>query len=182
MPLRVTIPAGELFDEDTQSFINTKEQTLQLEHSLVSLQKWESKWHKPFFNNVKKTREETIDYIKAMTLTQNVDPNVYIFITNKIMDEINEYIENPMTATTFSEEHKGKGIRGETPTTELIYHWMIELNIPFECKKWHLNQLMTLIKVRNIKLQPPKKRSRRDILSRNAALNAARKKQYNTNG
>lgn len=181
MSLRVHINGGELFDESTQTFIVAKAQTLQLEHSLVSLQKWESKWNKPFLGKESKTYEETIDYIKCMTLTQNVDPNIYRFVSNEVMTEINNYIDSPMTATTVTEEQKGKG-RGEIVTAEIIYHWMIELNIPFECKKWHLNQLLMLIKVRNIKLQPPKKRSKRDIMSRNAALNAARRKQLNTSG
>ena len=179
--LQITIPAVELWDERKQEFITTKEQTLQLEHSLVSLSKWESKWCKPFLNKQKKTFEETLDYIKCMTLTQNVDPEVYNYLTNENIKEINEYIGAPMTATYFSDEKTSKTNR-EQVTAELIYYWMIALNIPFECQKWHLNRLLTLIKVCSIKNQPPKKRSKKDIMSRNAALNAARRKQLNTKG
>ena len=179
--LQITIPAVELWDERKQEFITTKEQTLQLEHSLVSLSKWESKWCKPFLNKQEKTFEETLDYIKCMTLTQNVDPEVYNYLTNENIKEINEYIEAPMTATYFSDEKTSKTSR-EQVTAELIYYWMIALNIPFECQKWHLNRLLTLIKVCSIKNQPPKKRSKKDIMSRNAALNAARRKQLNTKG
>jgi oligoribonuclease NrnB/cAMP/cGMP phosphodiesterase (DHH superfamily) len=179
--LRITIPAVEQWDEAKQEFIYTKEQTLSLEHSLVSLSKWESKWCKAFLTKDEKTFEETLDYIKCMTLTQNVDPEVYNYLTNGNIKEINEYIEAPMTATYFSDEKTSK-ISREQVTAELIYYWMIALNIPFECQKWHLNRLLTLIKVCNIKNQPPKKRSKKDIMSRNAALNAARRKQLNTKG
>lgn len=179
--LQITIPAVELWDERKQEFVTTKEQTLQLEHSLVSLSKWESKWCKAFLTKQEKTFEETLDYIKCMTITQNVDPEVYNRLTNENIEEINKYIEAPMTATYFSDDKTAKSSR-EQITAELIYYWMIALNIPFECQKWHLNRLLTLIKVCNIKNQPPKKRSRKEIMSRNAALNAARRKQLNTRG
>lgn len=179
--LRITIPAVEQWDEEKQEFISTKEQTLSLEHSLVSLSKWESKWCKAFLTKQEKTFEETLDYIKFMTLTQNVDPEVYKYLTNGNIDEINRYIEAPMTATYFSEDKNGKTSR-EQITAEIIYYWMISLNIPFECQKWHLNRLLTLIKVCNIKNTPPKKRNKKEIMRRNAALNAARRKRLNTKG
>jgi hypothetical protein len=179
--LQITIPAVEQWDERKQEFVITKEQTLQLEHSLVSLSKWESKWCKPFLTKQEKTFEETLDYIKCMTITQNVNPEVYNYLTNKNIEEINNYINAPMTATYFSDDKIAKTSR-EQITAELIYYWMIALNIPFECQKWHLNRLLTLIKVCNIKNQPPKKRNRKEIMSRNTALNAARKKQLNTKG
>lgn len=179
--LHITIPAAEQFDEDKQEFIVTKEQTLCLEHSLVSLSKWESKWGKPFLSKEIKTFEETADYVRCMTITQNVDPNVYNFMTNGNIEEVNKYIAAPMTATWFAEDKGGKSNR-ETITSELIYYWMISLNIPFECQKWHLNRLLTLVRVCNTKNQPPKKMSQRDVMSRNAALNAARRKQLNSRG
>lgn len=179
--LKITIPSAELWDEDKEEFVYTKEQTLQLEHSLVSLSKWESKWCKAFLSKHEKTFEETVDYVKCMTLTQNVNSDVYQYLTNKNIAEINRYIEAPMTATYFSDDKIGKTSR-EQITSELIYYWMVALNIPFECQKWHLNRLLALVKVCNIKNQPPKKRSRKEILSRNAALNAARRKQLNTRG
>ena len=179
--LQITIPGIELWDESREIFTQTKEQTLQLEHSLVSLSKWESKWGKAFLSKQEKTYEETIDYIKCMTITQNVDPNVYNHLSKSIIDKITEYIEAPVTATYFSKEQSSGNSR-EQVTSELIYYWMIALNIPFECQKWHLNRLLTLIRVCNIKNQPPKKMSKRAIMSRNAALNAARRKQLNTRG
>lgn len=179
--LHITIPAVEQWDEVKQEFVYTKDQMLSLEHSLVSLSKWESKWCKAFLTKQEKTFEETLDYIKFMTITQNVDPKVYNYLTNENIDEVNRYIEAPMTATYFSEDKTSK-ISLEQVTAELIYYWMISLNIPFECQKWHLNRLLTLIKVCNIKNTPPKKRSRKDIMSSNAALNAARRKQLNTRG
>ena len=179
--LQITIPAVEQWDESAQEFVYSKAQTIQLEHSLISLSKWESKWHKPFLSKTEKTTEETIDYIRCMTLTQNVKPEVYSNLSVENILQVNEYIENPMTATTFVENRDGKRSR-EIITAELIYYWMISLNVPVEFEKWHLNRLLTLIRVCNIKNQPPKKRSRREIMSQNASLNAARKQQLNTNG
>ena len=179
--LQIVIPAIALWDEETQEFFQVKEQTLQLEHSLVSLSKWESKWNKAFLGKQSKSVEETLDYIKCMTLTKNVDPNIYKWISNENIQKINKYIDAPMTATTFMEDPSNKR-NNEIVTSELIYYWMVTLNIPFECQKWHLNRLLTLIRVCNVKNTPPKKRSRREIMSRNAALNAARKKKLNTKG
>ena len=179
--LQITIPETDLWDEASQTFISTKEQTLQLEHSLVSLSKWESKWNKSFLSSREKTYEETIDYIKCMTLTPNVKPEVYRGLTKSNIEQINKYIEAPMTATSFVEDKRGTGSRA-TITSELIYYWMIALNIPFECQKWHLNRLLTLIRVCEIKSQPPKKMSNREIMNRNSSLNSARKKQLNTRG
>ena len=181
MPLHITIPAGELYDEQANEFYSIKEQHLVLEHSLVSISKWESKWHKPFLSKEQKTVEETLDYIRCMTLTQNVDPKSYLNLDNKAISEINEYIENPMTATTFSDIHN-RGFSSETVTNELVYYWMIALNIPMECQKWHLNRLLTLIRVCSIKNTPPKKMNKSDYLHRRASLNAARRKAFNTRG
>ena len=169
------------WDEEKEEFVEGKKQILQLEHSLISLSKWESKWCKPFLSKETKTDEEALDYIKYMTLTQNVRPEVYEHLTLEHMNMINKYIEAPMTATTFSKDKNSKSSR-EIITAELIYYWMIALNIPFECQKWHLNRLLTLIRVCNIKNSPSKKMSKRDIMSRNAQLNAARRKQLNTKG
>ena len=179
--LQITIPQTELWDESKQEFVSLKEQTLQSEHSLVSLSKWESKWNKSFLSSREKTYEETIDYIKCMTLTPNVKPEVYRGLTKSNIEQINKYIEAPMTATSFVEDKRGTGSRA-TITSELIYYWMIALNIPFECQKWHLNRLLTLIRVCEIKSQPPKKMSNREIMNRNSSLNSARKKQLNTRG
>ena len=181
--LQITIPAVEVLDEETYEFRTiVEEQTLQLEHSLVSLSKWESKWNKSFLSHAgNASEEEMLDYIKCMTITQHVKPEVYNYLTTNNIKQINEYISAPMTATYFSEDNSKKSGR-EVVTAELIYYWMIALNIPFECQKWHLNRLLTLIRVCNVKNAPPKKRSRKDILSRNAQLNAARRKQLNTRG
>jgi hypothetical protein len=178
--LKVTIPATELYDEVSNEFIACEECTLQLEHSLVSLSKWESRWNKPFLSKEKKTIEQSLDYVKCMTLTEDVDDNVYNFIPDKVMNKISNYIEAEMTATKISDNNQST--KRETITAELIYYWMIALNIPIVWEERHLNRLLTLINVCNIKNSPPKKMSRNEIASRNAALNAARKKQLNTKG
>lgn len=177
--LKITVPAAELFD-GVGSFINTKEQTLQLEHSLVSLSKWEAKWHKPYLSKKPMSLEETIDYIRCMTLTQNVDPNVYRAITPAILKTVTEYIDAPMTATTFSNRKRGGGRK--IVTSEVLYYWMISYGIPFECQKWHLNRLLTLINVCNAEGSPPQKLSRAEVAAQYKALNDARRKQWNTRG
>lgn len=179
--LQITIPATEQFNEETNEFVTTKAQTLQLEHSLISLSKWESKWCKSFIDSKNKTNEETLDYVRCMTLTSNVKPEVYQCLTPQNIADINAYIDAPMTATVFN-DMGDKGGKKDVITSELIYYWMIANNIPFECEKWHLNRLITLIRVCNIKNTPPKKMSQRDIMSRNAALNAARRQQMNSRG
>lgn len=180
--LQITIPEEESWDYSKEEFVITRKAcTLQLEHSLVSLSKWESKWCKAFLSKNDKTAEEILDYIKCMTITQNIDPDVYNHLTEDNVKEIREYIDAPMTATVCSEDKQGKG-RHKVVTAELIYYWMIALNIPFECQKWHLNRLLTLVKVCNIESSPSKKRSKRDIMSQNAAINAARRKRLNSRG
>ena len=180
--LQLVVALGsELFDDEKQEFVTPDIKILQLEHSLISLSKWESKWCKPFFSKEEKTPEETIDYIKCMTITPNVKDEVYSYLTRDNVAEINKYIEAPMTATTFPDNKKGKGSK-EIITSELIYYWMITLNIPPEYQKWHLNRLLTLIQVCNVKNEPAKKMSNKEIMSRNRALNAARKKKLNTRG
>jgi hypothetical protein len=178
--LRIVIPPMELYNEVTNEFETSKEYTLQLEHSLVSLSKWESIWHKPLLSKDKRTREEDISYIKCMTITQNVEPKVYSLITNDIIKKVSDYIQEPMTATIIN--RRQDVVRREIITSEIIYWWMVALNIPFECQKWHLNRLLTLINVINIKNQPKKKSNSRESLSIRAARNAARRKQQNSKG
>lgn len=179
--LRITIPTIELWDEVHEEFIRTKEQTLQLEHSLVSISKWESRWQKAFLGKQKKTDEEMLDYIRCMTITQNVDPSVYYRLTNENIKQINEYVSSPMSATNVPHLESSKPSR-EVVTSELIYYWMVFYNIPFECEKWHLARLLKLIDVCNLKNAPSKKMSRSEIAKRNSKINAARRKQLKTKG
>ena len=182
--LSLTIEKTELFNPKDQTFINVNPQTIKLEHSLLSLSKWESKWNVPFLNKSSKSIEQIMDYIEDMTITQNVDPAVYFVIQNnaKLVEQIKNYIDAPMTATTFSNRAPKKPNR-ETITAELIYYWMIAYNIPFECQKWHLNKLLTLIHVCSIKADKnAPKMSRSEILSQNRALNEARRKALHSKG
>lgn len=182
MPKTITIPEQELFDNKTNTFYTIKKTTLKIEHSLVAIAKWESKWHVAFLDDkVEKTDEMIIDYVKCMTITQNVDPLVYYHIPQDVLKEINDYIGDPMTATTFNNINKGPGT-GEFVTNELVYYWMIASNIPLECEKWHFNRLMTLIRVCSEKNQPSKKMNRRDMYNQNRALNEARKRAMHTRG
>lgn len=179
--LKITIPGMDFYNEKTEEFVKTKARTIHLEHSLVSISKWESKWNKPFLKKELRTEEESLDYIKCMTVTPNIEDEIYLALTNDNVSDIERYISADMTATTIAKQ-KENGHNKETITSELIYYWMICHNIPFECQKWHLNRLLTLISICNIKNAPPKKRSKRDIMSRNKSLNEQRLKQLNHGG
>lgn len=179
--LSITIPETELYDEETEEFISVKETKLVLEYSLVAVSKWESKWKIPFLEDNEKTIEQMQDFVRCMTITQNINPNVYRVINVDILEDVVKYIGDPMTATTFSNlSHEPK--TGEKVTSEMIYYWMSALQIPFECQKWHLNRLLVLIRIANEKNQPPKKMSKGDILRQNKALNAQRRAKFKTRG
>lgn len=178
--LEITIPGIELYNENTNEFIYHDDETIQLEHSLVSISKWEANWCKPFLSGRDKTPEEILDYVKCMTVTEGVKDDIYARLSQDNFSAINEYIGKPMTATTFPAEQNKSG--REIITSEIIYYWMVSFNIPFECQYWHLNRLLTLIRVCNVKNTPAKKMSKNEVLNRNKALNEARKKQFNTKG
>lgn len=176
---KLEIPPMEFFNDVTQEFIETTGTTLELEHSLLSLSKWEAKWHKPFLSE-EKTTEEVIDYVKCMTLN-DVDPRVYNFITNDLYALINAYISDSHTATTISNLGHKPASR-EIVTSEVIYYWMTALNVPKACEEWHLNRLLTMIQVCNAKNSPPKKMSKQELLAQRRMLNAQRKQAAGTTG
>lgn len=181
--LKIVVPAGEIYDPATNEFINTKEQILQLEHSLITLSKWEAKWHIHFINNKKITTEQMLDYIRCMTMTPNVDPNVYLVLTKENLNEISDYINNPMTATTVHNHKKpGAAPSREITTSEVLYYQMIQFGIPFECEKWHLNRLLMLIKVCAAYSSPDKKMSKSAIAKQYSQLNNARRAAMHTKG
>lgn len=181
--LTLHIDAQDGFDNNTNEFIHIKETTLQLEHSLVSLKKWEQKYHVPFLDKkTEKTMEQWLFYVQCMTYTQNVDPNVFKYMSSENFKKVVEYIEDPMTATWFSDNKDGlSSWNKEVVTAEIIYYWMIELGIPIQFEKWHLNQLMTLIRVINIK-RDPKKMGKKEQAMQRSALNAKRKAKYHSKG
>lgn len=186
--LTIMIPDQELFDEVNEEFINVKACKLELEHSLISIRKWESKWHKPFLSPKgeisEKTLEEITDYIRCMTLTKNVDPKIYRFIPAEEVERIVAYIKDDMTATWFNDKTaiQPTGRYGEAITAEVIYYWMITLNIPVEFERWHLNQLLTLIKVINEKNKPKQKMDRMTDMQQRHALNQVRRAKLKSKG
>lgn len=184
MPLTITVPTVELYDPVQKRFISIKQKTLTFEHSLLSISKWEAKWHKPYMSKAPKTEEEMRDYIRCMCLEKDVDPNVFYALDKKSVQAIAEYIQDPMTGTTFKK--KDRKPSKEIVTNELVYYWMTELNIPFEpCQKWHFNHLMTLIEVASLKKQPAKKLSKKDqqdAIKRMAAENERRRAMFHTSG
>ena len=182
MSIKVYIPEKTLWDPVKEEFINIKEQTIVLEHSLLSVDKWESKWRKPFLTPDKKTPEEMTDYLRCMTITKDVNPYAYYAITSEEAKRIEAYIQDPMTATTFTDHREGKSNKREIITSEIIYWQMTQLQIPMEWERRHLNKLMTLIKVASIKSEPPKKMSPEAITRQNKALNAARRKRFHSRG
>lgn len=178
--LQITVTNGEFYNEETNEFVYVKPQKLMLEHSLLSVSKWEARWKKPFLDSTDKTSEELLDYIRCMTINQNVNPLVYECLTQSQVESIKNYISDPATATTIKDNSRGGN---RVVTSELIYYWMTAQNIPFECEKWHLNRLLTLIRVANIENNPKKKKmARKDIYNQNRALNAARRARHGTRG
>lgn len=180
--LTITVPEQELYNERTEEFLTIPSSTLTLEHSLVSISKWEAKWKKPFYDKNEKTPKEVTDYIRCMCITKNVQPNVFYYLGDENLKKIQEYIADPMTATTFSNHEKGSR-RQRIITSELIYYWMISDGIPLDCEKWHINRLLTLIHVFDAEANASKnKMSKKDIYSQNAALNAARRAKSKSRG
>lgn len=179
--LYITVAGAEMFDEARQEFITHGDVDLVLEHSLVSLSKWESIYEKPFLGEGEKTTEEVIGYIKSMTLTPEVPEEIFYRLSEENVTKINEYIDAKMTATWFNDAPGAPRAR-EVITSEVIYYWLIAFQIPFECETWHLNRLFTLIRVCNIKQAKPEKMSRAEIAARNRELNAQRRAQWGTKG
>lgn len=179
--LRLIVEGEEFYDEAENEFHSVGDVVLDLEHSLVSLSKWESKFQKPFLASGDKTTEEVFGYIRAMILTEDVDENIIFRLSQQNLDKINKYIESKESATSFGMMPETPG-KGETITSELIYYWLVAFNIPFECETWHLNRLFALIRICNIKNSKPKKMSRNEIAMRNRELNAQRRAQLGTSG
>lgn len=169
------------FIEETNEFVEVPEVRLKLEHSLVSLSKWEAKWEKPFLGTGDKTEEQTVDYVRMMILGESPAQEVFARLSNENYTEIQNYINAKMSATWFSDTVRKTPLL-EIITAELIYYWMISLGIPFECQEWHLNRLLTLVKVCIEKNAPPKQMSPAELAMRNRALNEQRKRELNTKG
>lgn len=180
--LHITIPEGESWDEKNEVFITTKPVTLKMEHSLLSLSKWEFKYEKPFLDpRTKITYREQLDYFKCMTISPNVDDTIYLSMPRSTVDEITDYINKKATATWINSRKNGKAPSRTIWTSELIYFQMIQCGIPFECEKWHLNRLIMLIRVCQEETNK-QKMSTSEIRARNKKLNAARKARHHTHG
>jgi len=179
--LTIVVGGDEVFDEESQQFDVRGGVTLYLEHSLISLSKWEAKFEKPFLSTDEMTDEESLEYIKCMTITRNVPDEVYDDLSKDNLAEIQQYIGAKMTATWFSDKTP-KSRRGEVITSELIYYWMTVFNIWLDCEKWHLARLFALIQICNNKQEKPKKMSRSELAQRNRELNAKRKAELGTRG
>lgn len=179
--LKLLVVGNEYFNEETETFDTVGDFELELEHSLLSVSKWESKFQKPFLSRNNKTVDEIFYYVEVMITSVNYPADIIGRFDQKNLDVINAYIESKESATTFGSMPERRG-RGETITAELIYYWMVAFNIPFECERWHLNRLFALIRICNIKNAKPTKMSRHDIAARNRDLNASRKAELNTSG
>ena len=180
--LSIYIKPRELFDERTSEFITVKGGTLRLEHWLVSISKWESKWKIPFLSKNNKTKDQIDDYIRCMSINGEPDQNLIASISTEDKNRIIDYIEENQTATWFSKLDDKRNHQSEVVTSELIYYWMIEYRIPHEYEKWHLSRLLTLIEICNRKNSTPKKMSQAEIMARNRALNAERKAKLHSRG
>lgn len=156
--------------------------TLKLEHSLKSLARWESKWNVPFLSSYDMSWEQTVDYVRCMSVHDDVDPDIFARLTKEEITKVNEYINAPMTATTINRRGPKKP-NNEIITAEIIYYWMIQAGIPFNpCEEWHLKRLLTLIEVCSLKNGPQKKMGRKEQMAQQRALNNARRAKMNTKG
>ena len=181
--LKLIISGDEFYNEETEEFTFSEPIVLELEHSLVSLSKWESKFERPFLSGGVRTIHDTLSYVEAMILTPNYPEDIVKQFKQEDLDKVNQYIGSNQTATTFGtmpeQTHKSKG---ETITAELIYYWMVAFSIPFECETWHLNRLFSLVRICNLKNSKPKKMSKSEIAARNRALNEKRRAELGTSG
>lgn len=184
--LQILVPDTELFDDEKQRFISVKATELKLEHSLLSISKWEAKWKESFLSTTKRSHTQSIDYVKCMTLNPPVDDNVYSALTQEAWDKIKNYIDADLTATWFHEDRKTSAKqKQQIVTSELLYYYMVSYNIPFECQKWHLSRLLTLIKICDVKAQEADKKnkmSKSEIITQNKALNEKRRRELNSKG
>lgn len=181
--LKIVIPAREMYNEKTNEFMNIDETTLELEHSLRSLSKWEAKWHKNFLGQKDMSYEELIDYVRCMTLNDNTNPSIYYLLTDDDLNTIGDYVNDTNSATVIYHANKNRGPRKkQTITAEIIYYLMFAMNIPMECENWHLNRLLTLIEVTNIKNTPPKKVKAKEARAWQRTENERRRKMLNTKG
>lgn len=176
--LEIIVKSGEWFDEVTQTFRYSKETKFQLEHSLLSISKWERKWHLQFIGNEKLTKEQIMDYIKCMCISANANTDLLENISQEQFQEIRDYIADSQSATGKLKEIKSKSSAKDPPTSDFIYSWMIELKIPKECEKWHLNRLLKLVHILALDNQPEKHMSKADIAAHHKAVNAARRAKH----
>lgn len=176
--LKLLIDSFDVWDDNSQEFITYDKKTICLEHSLLSVSKWESIYKKPFLNESEKSPQEVIDYFKCMLIDES--DSVYLNnISDKDVQKIQEYIEDPMTASWVS----GDTSRDRSViTSELIYYWMVSAQIPFETERWHLNRLLMLIRIFGEKTNPSRKKSRAQIIEEQRRLNNERRAKLGTNG
>jgi len=181
--ITITIPDKEYFNENTNEYFIIPGKTIVMEHSLYAIRHWEAKWHKPYLD-AKHTFEEGIDYFRFMTITKNVDPRTYYNMSQENVKLLTEYMKDAMTATTFKQikRRTKTGRKNRLTTCELIYYWMAMNNIPFDCDKWHFNQLMTLIHVCSEEQLPPEKMSQREIFEYNKSINERNRARFNSKG
>lgn len=177
--LPIVLPDIEYWDEEKEEFRTAKSTKLKLEHSLVSISKWEAKWHVSFFDS-KKTSEQLIDYIRCMSIDKEIDRDTIARLTRADMETINAYLEDPMTATTIRETKK-QNLKQKV-TSELVYYWMIQYGIPVEFEKWHINRLLMLIRVCSEMQKPASKKSSAELARSYRELNEARKAAWGTKG
>lgn len=179
--LRITLVGTEFFNEETETFETFDDTVLELEHSLLSLSKWESRFKKPFLSDAEKSKEEVLFYVECMVISSDFSPSMLSKFSSDDWNKINAYIESSESATTFGMMPETKG-KGEVITSELIYYWMVAFQIPFETERWHLNRLFALVRICNLKNSKPKKMTRGELARKNRELNEARKAQLGSSG
>lgn len=180
--LSLVVPAMELYDSEREEFVYTKPVSFEIEHCLLAMSRWESKWKKPFLSPDEKTSDEVIDYIRCMTMSDNVPDDVYNRLPYDVIEQINDYVDAPHSATTIRNQEGSGRVRNEIVTTEVIYYWMTAFGIPFECETWNLDRLLKLIEICLIKSQPAKKMPKAQVRQMYDSLNKARRSKLHSKG
>jgi hypothetical protein len=179
--LTITVLGEEHWDQENEKFVYPDSFKLELEHSLVSLSKWESKWEVPFLGEKPKTTEMVLDYIECMILTPDPPADWISKLSKENIEEITAYFDSKQSATWFNDHHP-EPKTGETITSELVYYWLDICDIDWQAQYWHLNRLLTLVKIHTVKQAKPKPMSRSEMLRRRRALNKQRLKEMEEGG
>lgn len=160
---------------------------LRFEHSLVSLSEWEQEYEKPFYSSKtvdNRTEKEMVSYFEYMLISGIEYRPLVRLASPEQMLALTHYINKGSTATTVKEMAQKAG-PNETPTSELMYYWLVAFKIPFKpTDEWHLHRLLMLVKVCGAKSTPSgrNKVNKRELAMSMREINEQRLRDLGTKG